>query len=99
MLKIQMIYQHHEEAEKGYQWPEYFFRVNIAGVIADSGLLGFKDWIEIKLKNQSGIPIPDEDYVLTLPDGSQIKGKVDELGNAIEKDIPPGVCKIDFPNL
>ena len=88
-----------EETEKGYNPPEYFFRVNIAGVSADSGLLEFKDWIEIKLKNQSGIPIPDEDYVLTLPDGSQIKGKVDELGNAIEKDIPPGVCKIDFPNL
>jgi hypothetical protein len=88
-----------EETEKGYNPPEYFFRVNIAGVSADSGLLEFKDWIEIKLKNQSGSPIPDEEYVLTFPDGSQRKGKVDELGNAIEKDIPPGSCKIDFPNL
>jgi hypothetical protein len=88
-----------EENEKGYKPPEYFFRVSIAGTFTDSDLLGFKDWIEIKLKNQLGQPIPNEKYELTLPDGSEREGTLDDLGTAIEKDVPPGKCTIHFPEL
>ena len=88
-----------EESEKGYNPPEYFFRVIVAGVSADSELLKFKDWIEIELKNQFGVSIPDENFILKLPDGSERKGKLDENGFAIEKDIPPGKCVLEFPNL
>ena len=35
-----------EESEKGYNPPEYFFRVKVGEVHADSELLEFKDWIE-----------------------------------------------------
>jgi len=88
-----------EESEKGYNPPEYFFRVKVEEVHADSELLEFKDWIEIKLKNQMNNPIPKEDYVLKLPDGSERKGTLDEDGKAVEKDVLPGKCTIEFPKL
>ncbi len=88
-----------EEAAKGYNPPEYFFRITIGGVSADSGLLLFKDWVEIDLKDQAGKPIPDQDYELKLPDGTTRKGKLDANGTAREKDVPPGPYTIEFPKL
>jgi len=87
-----------EEAEKGYQPPEYFFRVDVEGVTADSDLLTFKDWIEIELKDREGQPIPEERYVVDLPDGSQEKGTLDQQGKAKIDDVPPGRVKVEFPD-
>jgi hypothetical protein len=75
-----------EETEKGYNPPEYFFRVIVAGVSADSGLLEFKDWIEITLLTYSG----NEKFILNLPDGTTRNGSFDKNGKFKEKDIPPG---------
>jgi len=107
-VKIDWEYEYHEdtddiptteEAEKGYNPPEYFFRVEALGVTADSDLLKFKDWIEIELKDQFGAPIPEENYTLRLPDGSERKGKLDKEGKATEKDVPPGKATFEFPDL
>jgi hypothetical protein len=83
-----------EETEKGYNPPEYFFRVNIAGVSADSGLLEFKDWIEIEVIGKDGEALKDKEYILTMPDGSEKRGKLNEEGKAKVEDIPPGSVKI-----
>ncbi|MDP2365632.1 MAG: hypothetical protein Q8M94_17935, partial [Ignavibacteria bacterium] len=88
-----------EETEKGYNPPEYFFRVNIAGVSADSGLLEFKDWIEIKLVGSDGNPVKDTAFKIKLPDGKDKQGKLDSNGYAKIEDIPPGKFKIDFEDL
>lgn len=88
-----------EESEKGYNPPEYFFRVIIAGVSADSGLLPFKDWVEIQINDRLGNPIKNENYILHLPDGSEKKGKLDENGYAKVEDIPPGTFTIELPDL
>jgi hypothetical protein len=88
-----------EEAAKGYNPPEYFFRVDVFGVTADSPILKFKDWIEINLKNQHGVPIPNEDYVIKFSDATERKGKLDKDGKATEKDAPPGKYSVEFPNL
>ncbi len=114
-LAVKWEYEYHEDTDeiptdeemkkygKNYNAPEYFFTVTIGDAVfgkkQESGLLLFKDWVEIELKNQAGDLIPDEDYILTLPDGSQRKGKLDKQGKAIEKDVPPGDCKLEFPNL
>jgi len=87
-----------EESEKGYNPPEYFFRVKIGKVFADSGLLEFRDWVEIVLSDPFGNSISNEEYILYLPDGSQRKGTLDTEGRAREEDIPPGRCRIEFPN-
>ncbi|MDX1739981.1 MAG: hypothetical protein R3178_01760 [Rhodothermales bacterium] len=88
-----------EEAEQGYQSPEYFFRVDIFGVTADSELLTFVDWMEIELLTRDGRPIGNEDYVIRLPDGSERRGRLDEMGRATETDVPPGGARVEFPEL
>ncbi len=108
-------YEYHEDTDEiptdeelkqygnKYNPPEYFFTVTIGGEVfgkkQESGLLLFKDWIEIDLKDQAGNPIPDQDYVLKLPDGSTRQGKLDAKGTAREKDIPPGSYEVEFPKL
>jgi hypothetical protein len=79
-----------EETQRGYNPPEYFFRVKIGKTFADSGLLEFKDWIEIVMRDGAGIPFKNEEYILTLPDGSERQGTLDEEGKARAEDIPPG---------
>lgn len=81
-----------EEAEKGYHPPEYFFRVDVSGVEAESDLLTFKDWVEFELKTYTG----SEEYILHLPDGSQRKGAFDSDGSMREEDIPPGPISIEI---
>jgi len=87
-----------EEAEQGYSPPEYFFRID-EGEPVDSGLLGFRDFVEISLTLGGDRPAADEEYVLTLPDGSERKGKLDAGGKAVEQKVPPGNFKVRFPRL
>ncbi len=85
-----------EESEKGYNPPEYFFRVEASGISADSGLLKFQDWVGISL-TLGGVAAAGEEYVLHLPDGSERRGKLDDAGKAREKDVPPGTFRVEFP--
>lgn len=85
-----------EENENGYQWPEYFFRVVCAGKSADSGLLKFKDWVDITVKDKLGIPITNKKYKLIFPDGTEKQGKLDEEGKIRIEDIPPGKIKFQI---
>lgn len=87
-----------EEAESGYQAPEYFFRVNYHGASAESDLLGFKDYIEIKLKNSKGEPLGGEHYTIFLPDGQEKDGDLDNNGYAKVDDVPPGKYRVAFEN-
>lgn len=113
-IEVDWEYEYHEDTDEiptdeekkryggNYNPPEYFFTVKIGefvlGKNQESGLLKFKDWVEIVLNDNMGNPVPDEDYVLTLPDGSEKKGKLDKKGRAVEKGIPPGKINVEFPN-
>lgn len=88
-----------EETEKGYNPPEYFFRVIVAGVSADSKLLKFKDFIEFKLIDQEGKVVKNAKYNLKLPDGKTKEGKLDENGYVKIDDVPPGKYKLTFPDI
>lgn len=114
-IEIEWEYEYHEDTDEiptdeevkrygnKYNPPECFFTVTIEGLVAgkkqESGLLLFKDWVDIVLKDQTGSPIPKEDYVLHLPDGSKRQGTLDDEGTASEKDVPPGPYTVEFPNL
>jgi len=99
-------YEYHEDTDKvseddenkGYSSPEYYFLVKVKASKSRSGLLEFKDWIAIELKDEEGNPLPDEDYVLYLPDGSIRKGKLNSTGYKKEEKIPAGNCSVKFPN-
>jgi type VI secretion system secreted protein VgrG len=57
-------------------------------------------WIEIKLVDTEGNPVPGEKYKITLPDGSTVaEGTLDGKGYARVDGIDPGTCKVTFPNL
>ncbi|RKX28588.1 MAG: hypothetical protein DRP47_04010 [Candidatus Zixiibacteriota bacterium] len=87
-----------------YNPPEYFFTIKIEDdeygkEEQASGLLEFKDWIEIELKDETGEPAKDEKYILHLPDGTTKEGNLDSDGRARVEDIPPGTVKVEFTNL
>ncbi|MBP1647508.1 MAG: hypothetical protein H6Q30_953 [Bacteroidetes bacterium] len=84
------------EAEKGYQAPQYFFRVTVGEVGGESGPLEFKDGVSLELNDDAGKPIPGLEYILHCADGSQRKGKLDKEGKAFEKDVPPGPVTVEF---
>jgi hypothetical protein len=108
-------YEYHEDTDevptdeemkrygRSYNPPEYFFTIVYEGSEygrnAKSGLLLFKDSVEIELTSPSGAPIANEDYTLVLPDGTTRKGKLDLEGRAVERGIPPGKYRVEFPNL
>jgi hypothetical protein len=56
-----------------------------------------KSWIEIKLVDQDGNPVPGEGYQVELPDGSTVKGILDTNGFARIDQIDPGTCDVSFP--
>jgi hypothetical protein len=87
-----------EESEKGYNPPEYFFRIFISGISADSELLEFKDWIEIQLLNSAGERIPNARYIIRLPDGSELRGQTNSNGIGREENVPPGKIRVEFPD-
>ena len=58
-----------------------------------------KSWIEIRLRDQDGDPVPGEDYKVVAPDGRELTGKLDQKGFARVDGIDPGQCKVTFPRL
>jgi len=57
-----------------------------------------KSWIEIVLMDDSGAPVPNERYVLELPNGAVKSGVLDRHGRALVNGIDPGSCKVTFPD-
>jgi len=55
-----------------------------------------KTWIEIRLVNKKGAPVPGAKYRLKLTDGSTEEGTTDEFGSARVTGIDPGMCEVSF---
>ena len=56
-------------------------------------------FVEFQLVNEKEEPIPNEAYVITLPNGKKIEGTLDGNGFVHLDDVPRGRCTIRFPNL
>jgi hypothetical protein len=57
-------------------------------------------FIEIALVDEQGRPVPFERYLVTLPDGTERRGRLDERGLArIDPIRPAGACDITFPDI
>ncbi len=83
-----------EEAERGYNPPEYFIRIIIAGVAEDSELLEFKDWIDIEWIEDYEKPAKNKNFKLITADGNERSGSFNDDGNIRFEDVPPGPFKI-----
>jgi hypothetical protein len=113
-IEIQWEYEYHEDVDeipteeelekygRHYNHPEYFFIIEINGQKfgkeQESGILKFKDWIELHLTKFGGSPLPNEKYVFRLADGSKREGNFDNDGYAREENIPPGSVQVDIPD-
>ncbi len=112
-IEIEWQYQYHEstadipteselqESGRHYRHPEYFFTVRVDtkefGLDQQSGMLKFKDYLEINVTSFSFDDVAELEYVLHLPDGSERRGHLDETGHARKENLPPGKILIEFP--
>jgi hypothetical protein len=95
-----------EEAQRygtGYNPPEYFFTIKLAdvelGKKQESGLLKFKDWVMIELKDKDGNAIPNKRYTINFADGTNASGTLDNSGCARHDSIPPGPYTVEFEGI
>jgi len=58
-----------------------------------------KHWIEIKLVDENGDPIPNEWYEITSTTNQQYSGPLDGDGFVHIDGLDPGLCTVSFPNL
>lgn len=58
-----------------------------------------ENWIEVKLLDEDGEPVADQDYVITDADGVEHKGKTDAKGTARLDKIASGDCEVNFVDL
>jgi len=70
---------------------------DVAGQAGDK--LRLRSWIEIQLLGEDDSPIPNEAYEIRLPGGELVTGTLDGTGTVRIDGIPPGTCRISFPNL
>ena len=56
-------------------------------------------WIEFRLVDKAGDPIPGEQYVVRMPDQSLQQGRLDREGKVRFEGILPGQAKISFPGI
>jgi len=114
-VELQWDYEYHEDTDevpteaeleqygRHYNPPEYFFTIKCGGTEfgreQESGLLTFKDWLEITLANEDGSPSAGSDFVVTLADGTQREGSLDSDGRVRLEDVPPGRFSVFFEDL
>jgi hypothetical protein len=57
-------------------------------------------WLEIRLQDPDGNLVPHEEYVVTLSDGSTVRGYLDDQGWARFAPLADGGdCQVSFPNI
>ena len=91
--------ENNDETVTGYSSPIYYFEVVINNLKARSGILNFKDFVEIYLKDENGSPLGNKDYILTFSNGTVRKGKLDSNGYKKEENIPAAHWSVSFPDL
>ena len=54
-------------------------------------------WLEVRLLDVDDVPLANEPYVVTLADGSERSGKLDNKGKARLEGVSAGSCSVRFP--
>jgi hypothetical protein len=55
-----------------------------------------KTWVGIELVDDTGKPVPNQRYRVTVPGGAVHEGTLDDKGSAKITDLDPGNCDISF---
>jgi hypothetical protein len=56
-------------------------------------------FLALELTDQDGEPVPRARFQVTASDGSVREGRLDERGRARLDPLPPGLCRVTFPEL
>jgi len=86
--------QEGKEKKGRYSSPWFYFIVQAGSASGRSGLLWYRDYIELKLKDSKGNALANKEVKLFFPDGTVKKATLDSDGYAKVEDIPPGKAKI-----
>ena len=86
--------QEGKEKKGRFSSPWFYFTVQTKGASGRSGLLWYRDYIELKLKDSKGNALANKEVKLFFPDGTVKKATLDGDGYAKVEDIPPGRAKI-----
>jgi hypothetical protein len=86
-----------QEPPKGFRAPSYFFSVGLEGFNERSGVLVYRDWVEIELLDENGKPMADEAFKAVLANGTIVIGQLNISGKARIENILPGRVEISFP--
>jgi hypothetical protein len=57
------------------------------------------DWLEIKVVDSDGKPVPGVLYSVTTADGTNVQGRVDQKGFARLDGLTSGNCTVTFPEV
>lgn len=79
-----------------YSAPQFFFIVRMEGVQQRSGMLDYKDFIELELTDEEDKPVANAGYRVYMPNGEVKKGKLDGNGYAKVENIRPGKVRVEF---
>lgn len=112
-VEVKWEYEYHQDTDevpteeemqrygKSYNPPEYFFTLKAGdaefGLEQESGLLTFKDFIEVEVLDAGGEPKANAEYKIILADGTEQTGQLDGDGKVRLDDVPPGPYRIMFP--
>ncbi len=58
-----------------------------------------KTWIEIRMIDDDGRPVPSVAYRIEIPGGGARTGTTNADGLAREENLDPGTCQVSFPGL
>ncbi len=84
------------EGDEFYSAPSYYFELKVGGKTAQSGLIEFRDSIEIDVTDENDDARANAVYTAYFADGSSTVGTVDANGNLKLEDIPPGNVHLEF---
>lgn len=111
-MELKWEYEYHEDTDEipsqeeldkyggKYNPPEYFFTMkhesNEFGLEQESGLLMFKDWIEISVRDSEGVLLAGRKLKIIRPDGSECDGALDSEGKFRATGLSPGSCRVQI---
>ncbi len=87
-----------QSGREKYYAPSYYFTVKIGDCQARSPILGYKDFVELTLKDAEDQPIANARYRVFLSNGEVREGQLDSNGYKKIEKVPPGKWSVVFPD-
>jgi uncharacterized Zn-binding protein involved in type VI secretion len=83
-------------AVAGYSTPAFYFMAFVSGIAQRSGLLSYKDYVELWLKDADDNPVANAKFRVFLSSGEVREGQLDSNGYKKLEKVPPGKWRAEF---